>query len=177
MPWHIWLFPQGLLWSAVAARNESIWLLGLKTREWTDSLGAEKKAVQGFSYTLSGNTDSLPAEAEEGQDYLIEQTPVSAMLQTKVFDFDRPERRKTIRRLHIGATDTADGYIRLSYITERGIAQDALLLQDYGSGDMREWTATPGVNRVRQFGIRAESDGAMAVVNLVVRYEVNGEVR
>ena len=42
---------------------------------------------------------------------------------------------------------------------------------------MREWDMTPGVNRVRQFGIRAESDGNMAVDNMVLKYEVNGEVR
>ena len=88
-----------------------------------------------------------------------------------------PERRKNIRRLYIGATDTADGYIRLAYITEQGTREDALRLGDYGSGEMRQWMVTPGVNRVRQFGLKAESNGYMAVDNLVIKYEVNGEVR
>ena len=60
--------------------------------------------------------------------YSITETPISAMFQTKVFDFDYAERRKNIRRLYIGATDTADRYIRLAYITEQGTREDALRL-------------------------------------------------
>lgn len=125
-------------------------------------------------YPLEGNVDSL-VEYQDGVQ--ITAQPIPAMFQTKVFDFDYPERRKNIRRLYIGATDTADGYIRLAYITEQGTREDALRLGDYGSGEMRQWMVTPGVNRVRQFGLKAESNGYMAVDNLVIKYEVNGEVR
>lgn len=176
MPWHIWRLSEELAWPAVVARQEKIWLMGLKVRKWTDSLGASMKSAQGMSYTLAGNVDYMPGLFDNSA-YSITETPISAMFQTKVFDFDYPERRKNIRRLYIGATDTADGYIRLAYITEQGTREDALRLGDYGSGEMRQWMVTPGVNRVRQFGLKAESNGYMAVDNLVIKYEVNGEVR
>ena len=121
----------------------------------------------------------------DGKDYGVDynnglqfsKTQIRSMLQTKLFDFSRPGRRKNVRKLHIGATDVADGYITLSYVTEFGTQEDAYRIGMYGDGDMRVWAVTPHVNRIRRFGILADSAGAMAVDGMVIRYEVYGEVR
>ena len=163
----------------------SIWHIGLPGVEWKRFFSTEEKAVligekemnntlYRIAYTLAGDTDAL---VEYDGDVKITTRPILSRFQTKVFDFGQPERRKKIRRLHIGATDTAGDAISLSYVTEQGAREDALRLGAYGTGEMREWCVTPGVNRVRQFGIRAESKGAMAVDNMTLKYEVNGEVR
>ena len=166
MPWSIWnVALPGVTWKRFFAFEDKAVLIGEKEMNNT---------LYRLVYPLEGNVDSL-VEYQDGVQ--ITAQPIPAMFQTKVFDFDYPERRKNIRRLYIGATDTADGYIRLAYITEQGTREDALRLGDYGSGEMRQWMVTPGVNRVRQFGLKAESNGYMAVDNLVIKYEVNGEVR
>lgn len=109
-------------------------------------------------------------------DEITGDTPIHSMFQTKLFDFGRPERRKNARKLHIGATDVADGYITLSYVTEFGTQEDAYRIGMYGDGDMRVWAVTPHVNRMRRFGIRADSAGAGGGRH-GYRYEVYGEVR
>ena len=123
-------------------------------------------------YVLAGDADSKTTNF-----VLDGTTPIHSMFQTKLFDFGRPERRKNVRKLHIGATDVADGYITLSYVTEFGTQEDAYRIGMYGDGDMRVWAVTPHVNRIRRFGIRADSAGAMAGDGMVIRYEVYGEVR
>ena len=128
-------------------------------------------------YTLGEGEDMVPRQVTGTWELEFDSRPILSRFQTKVFDFGQPERRKKIRRLHIGATDTAGDAISLSYVTEQEVREDALRLGAYGTGEMREWCVTPGVNRVRQFGIRAESKGAMAVDNMTLKYEVNGEVR
>ena len=128
-------------------------------------------------FTLQGEEDMLPHYEEQSGEIVFTSRPIPAFFQTKVFDFGYPERRKTIRRLHMGATDTGAHAITLSYITEDGVAQDACRLGLTGDGKMREWMVTPGVSRVRQFGFRADSSGRMAVDSLVLRYEMKGEVR
>jgi len=163
MPWSIWnVALPGVTWKRFFAFEDRAALLGEK--EMNDTLYR-------LVYTLDGNTDSI-VEYQNGVQITVQ--PIPAMFQTKAFDFGRPERRKTIRRLHIGAA--GEGDIRLAYVTERGIQSDAQRLEDSGSGG-REWTMTPAVNRVRRFGLRVESEGPMAVDHLVLKYEVNGEVR
>lgn len=67
-------------------------------------------------------------------------------------------------------------------MTEFGTQEDAYRIGMYGDGDMRVWAVTPHVNRIRRFGIRADSAGAMAMDGMVIRYEairgseINGKV-
>lgn len=172
--WYFWKFDtnQMELLSAVSDM-QAILLIG-KNQKIISNPETGQKVVNDYLtyYSLEGVQDTiLSFETVEAV------RSIPCMFQTKQFDFGYPERRKTIRRLHLGASDTAGGHIALSYLTENGAQGDAYRLELYGEGDMREWTVTPGVSRVRRFGLRAESEGAMAVDNLTLRYEVGGEVR
>lgn len=165
MPWYVWdVALEDVEWECFLSADEEALLIGVKT---------VNGQICRLNYTFSfpAGTDTA---VKDGEELLLEQQPIPAMFQTKAFDFGRPERRKTIRKLHIGAA--GEGDIRLAYVTERGIQSDAQRLEDSGSGG-REWTMTPAVNRVRRFGLRVESEGPMAVDHLVLKYEVNGEVR
>lgn len=164
--WYVWdITVNGVEWLYIMARENQMVLLG---------------HAGGYLvyYTLDDSRDFDEVNPRvEGYEILADQVKIPCVFQTKVFDFGSPDRNKFIRRLHLGAADTADGFMSLAYITEDGVQEDICRIGAYGDGKMREWAMTPGVNRVRQFGIRAESDGNMAVDNMVLKYEVNGEVR
>ncbi|MFR1435710.1 MAG: hypothetical protein ACLSS9_10845 [Acutalibacteraceae bacterium] len=169
--WYIWdLSLEGVNFFRFLARDTRGVIAGQVMK------GDTKAYVQ--LYSLQGQKDVTPYfPNEDSYVHLYKDSRIQASFQTKVFDFGSPDRNKFIRRLHLGAADTADGFMSLAYITEDGVQEDVCRIGAYGDGKMREWAMTPGVNRVRQFGIRAESDGNMAVDNMVLKYEVNGEVR
>ena len=172
MPWHIWKMPDTMRYfCAVSTGNQPLLLCG----QFTEGPDVVVSKLYAASYRLSGNTDVVVTAT--GENVSCTEQKIHSVFQTKVFDFGSPDRNKFIRRLHLGAADTADGFMSLAYITEDGVQEDVCRIGAYGDGKMREWAMTPGVNRVRQFGIRAESDGNMAVDNMVLKYEVNGEVR
>lgn len=167
MPWYVWKVESpGVTWKRFLSSDDKGTLLGEKSMNDT---------LYRIAFTLTGNTDAAVDYSTDG--ISVSTSPIPAMFQTKIFDFGYPDRRKNIRRLHIGATDTAEGYITLSYITENGVQEDAFKLGLYGTGELRSWAVTPGVSRARQFGLRAESEGNMAVDGVTLKYEVNGEVR
>lgn len=163
--------------------GDALLLAGIRRYRVSESeagTDSERNAVYLHVFLLLGAEDTQIQQTGTsfGVDSIqFEPQVVSGMFQSKRFDFGHLERRKTIRRLHIGATDAAPGYLALSYITEAGTLTDAFRLGVYGSGAMQEWCVTPGVSRVRQFGIRAESQGSMTVDGMTLRYEFNGEVR
>ena len=174
IPWYLWdLSACGFALKKVSAYDGMAVFIG--------EIDNGDQSESTWSYNTYQILAVLDAETDtavkEKNGLLYGKTPIHSAFQTKQFDFGYPERRKTIRRLHLGASDTAGGHIALSYLTENGAQGDAYRLELYGEGDMREWTVTPGVSRVRRFGLRAESEGAMAVDNLTLRYEVGGEVR
>lgn len=167
--WYKWYVEiEGIQWIHFMARDTRGILIG----EYTHN-----SSTYNVLFTLEGTADIVPSYDDNTHDFVYRNCHISAYFQTKLFDFGHPDRRKFIRRLHIGATDTQSKYISISYITESGEYKDAYWLGVYGDGKMREWAVTPSVNRARQFGIRAESDGNMAVDNMVLKYEMNGEVR
>lgn len=173
MGWYIWAFVdyaqaiKGYVFGGVCQ------LIGRGQKIYIDPETGQRESYDFLvHYHFGGMSDTALY-----YDEITGDTPIHSMFQTKLFDFGRPERRKNVRKLHIGATDVADGYITLSYVTEFGTQEDAYRIGMYGDGDMRVWAVTPHVNRIRRFGIRADSAGAMAVDGMVIRYEVYGEVR
>lgn len=100
-----------------------------------------------------------------------------SLFQTKQFDFGSPERRKTIRRLHLGVSADAGTAVRLSYITDGGMQEDVYEWRLDDSAQVLERAVTPGISRSASFGIRGACQGVMGVSNLVIRYETGGEVK
>lgn len=165
MPWFVWdVSMPGVAFRRFFANGDRAILL------------AEKETADNcyrLVYTLAGTTDLLVDLTDGVQ--LVER-PVYTAFQTRLFDFGAPERRKFIRRVYLGASDTARGYLSLSYVTENGLCRDAARLGD-GGNRLREWAVFPGVSRVRRFALRVQGDGAMAIDGIVLVYENSGEVR
>lgn len=180
LAWYRWQFPgDGGMTFIPFSVEDALVLAGIRHYGTTGADG-ERNAVYLHICLLQGENDTHIQQTGTVFDVdtiRFEPCVVTGMFQSKLFDFGQPERRKNIRRLHIGATDAAPGYLTLSYITETGTHEDVLRLGAYGSGTMQEWCVTPSVSRARQFGIRAESEGGVVVDGIVLRYEFNGEVR
>ncbi len=166
LPWYIWdIALPGVEWKRFFSLSQAGVLLGEMETDET-----RYRVV----YTLSGGEDVAVTPGSAAQ---TAARPIAAMCETKRFDFGRPERRKTIRRLHLGTEGGETGWLRLHYATENGVQEDAQCLRLDGAADLCEWAVTPGVGRVRQFGVRLESEGGMALDGMTLQYEMNGEVR
>ena len=149
LPWYIWEFPQAI--DAVAGDRDTV-----------------KLAAGAYVYRLSGKTD-------DGD-------PIGSRFVTKLFDFGRPQAGKAIHQLYITMAD-AGGRVRVSYLTEDYTAEDAYLLEANGdeqpntAGYFKPFRLSPNLHRIREFGIRCESEGTMAVSGISIDYTIQGVVR
>ena len=149
LPWYIWEFPAATF--AIAGDRERVRLI-----------------QGGYAYTLAGDTDDGSA--------------IHSRFETKLFDFGKRQAGKGIHQLYITVAD-AGCTARVSYITEDYTAEDAYLIEaeetetPYSAGYFRPFRLSPNLHRVREFGIRCESDGKMAVAGLSIDYTIQGVVR
>lgn len=149
LPWYIWEFP-------------SAPVITVGDREQL------KMETQGFFYTLDGDTD--------------DGAPIHSFFETKLFDFGSDQRSKAIHQLYISMAD-AGGRVRVSYITEAFTAEDAYLLESteaetpYTAGYFRPFRLSPNLHRVREFGLRLESEGEMRISGITIDYSLQGGTR
>lgn len=149
LPWYIWEFPAAPL--ALAGDRERLRLI-----------------QGGYAYTLAGDTDNGSA--------------IHSRFVTKLFNFGRPQAGKGIHQIYLTMAD-AGCTARVSYITEDYTAEDAYLLEatedekPYTAGYFRPFRLSPNLHRVREFGIRCESEGKLAVAGLSIDYTMQGVVR
>lgn len=115
--------------------------------------------------------------------YWYHDSKICTMFKTKLFEFNRPDVKKNIQQLYMGIGDVAESEVRISYVTEQGEREDAFTAVCTGEGEadenafVHEWRLTPNISRVRLFGVRCESDGAMAVQGILLKYQHQGVVR
>lgn len=176
MPWHIWEIPQEIDVSVLISDSGRLsFLSGQEARRWDDIYGKWEKKLFAVLYNLEGYDDVLAVPQFIG-DAICEVRPISSMFQTKIFDFGVPDRRKTIRRLHMGASAPTDA-VRLSYITDGGTMTDAGEWSGSAGDGIIGRAVTPGVSRSAQFGVRAECPAGFSTGGMVIRYELGGEVK
>ena len=84
--------------------------------------------------------------------------------------------------MHIGVgREITNPVIRFTYLTDKGQADDAYIMyptKKAVDADSPEYIEvrkiTPRLNRIKRFGIKVESDNAMSVDSLVLRYSPYG---
>ncbi len=156
LPWYIWKLGKGdeRFWSAVSTGDE----LRLTANDVTNR-----------EYTLEGEDD-------DGE-------PIVCSFTTKLFDFGRGDVKKAITHLYLGVADNPTNAVRVSYITDAYTAEDAYIIESGGDhnerepGYMRTHRLTPNIHRVSLFGIRCDSEGAMAVDGIQIKTKPQGVVR
>ena len=164
LPWYIWKLDDGAdEWVTVVGDGERLCLL--KQPIYMPVYGGQEWTL----YALDGDTD-------DGE-------PIACSFTTKLFDFGRRDVKKAITHLYLGVADSPTNTVRVSYITDVYTAEDAYIIE--GSGDhnerepgyMRTHRLTPNVHRVRLFGVRCDSEGAMAVDGIQIKMKPQGVVR
>lgn len=156
LPWYIWKFGEGNEeYRAAVSTGDEIRLLA--------------NDVTNREYTLDGDTD-------DGE-------PIACSFTTKLFDFGRGDRRKAVREMHLRVGGVPDSCLRLSYLLDSAVYEDAYRVEPtedgelYDAGYIRSYRITPNVNGARLFGLRFDSDGAMAVEGIGLKYSIQGVIR
>lgn len=113
----------------------------------------------------------------------IESTDIPSMLQTKLFDFKSIDKRKDIQKVYIGLGASEESTINVSFITERGINEDARTIEindyadNYSPQLIKTISVLPTQPRVMEFGLKLESDGTIAVSGITINYRMLGSVK
>ena len=159
LPWYIWeICSNGERVRSVISCGEKIALY----------LYDEETDIE-TAITFDGDTD-------EGE-------PIPCSFTTKLFDFGCGDVKKAITHLYLGVADSPTNTVRVSYITDAYTAEDAYIIESGGDhnerepGYIRTHRLTPNIHRVRLFGIRCDSEGAMAVDGIQIKTKPQGVVR
>lgn len=129
-----------------------------------------------FSFCEGAADSGYDAESKTYTD----STPIASSFTTKLYNFNRPDLKKAIQQLYLSVRDDEDSVIRVSYLTERYVHEDAFTVTgegEDGNGYIRTWRLTPNVNLAQAFGIRCDSETGMAVQGILLKYKHQGVVR
>lgn len=124
----------------------------------------------------SGRVYALDNDTDNG-------APIACSFTTKMFDFDRPDKKKAVNQMYISIGDSPESTVDISYITEYDEYTDAWSMESFGDYDEREpgfmrvHRLTPNVSRARVFGFRCDSVGAVAIGDILLKFKEQGVVR
>lgn len=125
--------------------------------------------------------DCCFCETEDlNEEFTIGEKAIPCSFTTKLYNFNRPDLKKAIQQLYLSVRDDEDSVIRVSYLTERYVHEDAFTVTgegEDGNGYIRTWRLTPNVNLAQAFGIRCDSETGMAVQGILLKYKYQGVVR
>lgn len=157
LPWYIWTLPVGYTFTGMTADGDAVRLTGTRT----DTLAT-------VQLVLTGETD--PAGS------------VRSTFATKLFDFGRPDHRKSVEQLYVGISSPPGGRIRAGYQTERGVYEDPYELtgrdvQAAEDGAPLRVRLTPHVRQAQLFGLRLSGDSPMTVGSILIKAKQQGAVR
>ena len=156
LPWYIWKLGKDgeRFWAAVSTGDE----IRLMAND-----------VSNREYTLDGEDD-------DGE-------PIPCSFTTKLFDFGRGDKLKAVREMYVRVGGVPNSCVHLSYLFDDAVFEDAYRIEPtedgelYDAGYIRSYRITPNVNRARLFGLRFDSDGAMAVEGIGLNYSIQGVIR
>lgn len=104
---------------------------------------------------------------------LLERRPVKAFLLTRLFDFDRPDRRKWVREVSAVFGPQTAGTVTVGYETEKGRqTQGETVFEAGGEAPRTGWVYrfSPQTGRTRRFGLRMDSVGTLYLGTVSLRY-------
>ncbi len=155
LPWYVWTLPHGE-YTGLVANDTAMYLTAT-----VDGVGCV--------FAVGGDTD--------------DGAPISCSFTTKIFDFNRPDSKKTVNQIYVAVGDTPTSETNVSYVTEHGETADAFTLESRGDYDQRDagymvtHRLTPHVSRVRMFGIRFQSVGGISIGKLLLKFKTQGVIR
>lgn len=170
--WFIWdVGMEGIEWKRIVGSNTPPVLCGVT------GYGEQTELINYVFSHKAGYSDITPSGQLE---------PVNCMFQTKVFDFSNPSVYKSVPEVYLGVgRETTEPTLRITYLTDKGEICDPYELQptispadSHTPEYIQIRKLTPRLNRILRFGIRVESDTAMAVDSMEIKYSLfNGGVK
>ena len=160
--WYVWdVAVPGVEWIYMMARVDSLLLHGV---------------YQGIHIycvlDTSKDADDHPwIDFEHNEEFRWDPVRIPYMLQTKQFDFNAMERRKTIGSVYIRSGESTESQV--TYILEKGEITDVRSLVPV-MGVSRK---TPNISRERTFGMRLEGTGHAEFAGITIQYKLIGGVR
>lgn len=157
--WYVWTLPQQVRCTGIVADGGTLRLVAEKPHGGNEGLTA----------TFSGNRDF--------------DKPIGSRFTTKIYDFGAPDQTKNIQQILIGAGVEPGGKIHISYLTERGAYGDPVGLSHDGGmnpgyvGYLPKCCLTPHVRMAQTIGLCLESDSAMNVDGVYIKYKTQGGIR
>ena len=158
LPWFVWTLPERYAYAGMVACENQV-RLTVCDRE-TD----EAKALM-----LAGDKD--------------EGSPIACYFTTKLWDFDRPDYKKSIEQMYLGVGCAEQGIVQLTYVTEKGSFADPYMVVDRRNAVGRalryicKVRVTPNVRMVQCFGARFDCNTTMEVDGLFIKVRQQGVVR
>lgn len=169
--WYLWELPEFddkvYSWDYISTTDEC-YILVCHDNDSTGSV----VAVHMFDDTV--NYDSV--QSLENKAY-----PIKSVLQTKLFDFGIPERFKKIEQVYMGFGEKTEK-ARIEYVTDRGRVDGGIVeiggeSDEYSPEYIKTKRFLPAVNRALKFGIRLESEGRIALDEILIKYKFMGVTR
>lgn len=139
-----------------------------------------------FLYSLPAIGDVFASGAFDGtkdtrilyENYVhrAEKMPIYSMFQTKQYDFGSLHFLKAVDRVYMGAGNSEESEITLTYFTDKDTLEDAYHIRfDKSNGPydpefITVQALSPNAVNIRRFGLRAECNGEMAVDGISIKY-------
>lgn len=174
LKWYIWNLGDAALDGAVSDGTAAAFLC---RRTQTDESG--RPLLLQYAAYLHGTRDGIPERKEDGTLEFTD-VPVHCRMETGRYPLEPCEKRKTIRQAYL--TVEGGAAVSVTCLTDRDAFSDPQFirpdaLDDNGAERAILHRFSPSLHGVREWGLRVEGDGPVAVGGIVVRYTLDGSKR
>ena len=159
IPWMRWSFDCGFSPFFMMANGEQMVIGGLSADNGTVN-----------AVLSDGGDDERLVTADAGK--TTESQPVEYMLQTRLYDFGQPQRRKDVLQLYL-ELEGARNATTAVYMDETGDLSSAVPVKIFDPAGITR--LAPNAVRVRLFGLRLQGRGAVSIGGITVNYRIYGK--
>ena len=176
LSWYVWDLPEQLEYTGMVSNGNTLRITTVIHAQNGDGNPVDRHDVH------TAREDE-PDQYSMKSDGTRRSYSIPCSFTTKLFDFGQVDTRKAVEQLYLDVADIPGGEIKVSYLTESSVAEDACTIVNRGDaaeqapGYVRTVRLTPNIHRAKQFGLRLTSEGSMAVENIIIKTRQQGVVR
>ena len=155
IPWFVWTLPAYMTYTGMLSGENTVKLAV-----------TDEERGEGAIAMLAGETDAGEL--------------IPCRLTTKLWDFGRPDRKKSVEHLYIGLGCDDLSRLQVTYVTERGRLHDPYRMQNSligQEGYLLRRHLTPNVRMVQTFGLCLDSPAGLELDEIQMKIRQQGVVR
>ena len=118
---------------------------------------------------------SIGREHSLGETVTKTEKPINCMLQTKNFDFGRPDRKKSINQVYISLGDCT-APVSVSFNVDKNNGIDSKLLKRTKNSDTETLRILPQLPHISHFRVKMECNGVFSLDGMSINYKPLGSV-